>query len=156
VSDSQREHSLSLNTLNCQCEIHKEIFMYLKTAFISALPAFGAILVACTMFAGNVAAQDQEFPVDYRVNARGLDLSQPAGAHVLYSRLQHAAEVVCTHGMRVDLVPLADPKGCYERALGAAVRTANSIQVTKVYLATHTVQEAAARGIDVRVQIAAK
>jgi UrcA family protein len=145
-----------MNPIFCQREIRKEIYMNTKTAFRSALPVMGATLVACTMLAGNAAAEDQEFPVEYRVNARGLDLSQPAGANELYSRLQHAAEVVCTHGMRVDLVPLADPKGCYERALGAAVRTANSKQVTKVYLATHTVQEAAARGIDVRVQIAAK
>jgi UrcA family protein len=130
--------------------------MYIKTAFKSALPVLAATLVACTMFPGGATAADQEFPVDYRVNAHGLDLSQPAGANELYARLKHAAEVVCTHGMRVDLVPLADPKGCYEQALGAAVRSANAKLVTKVYLATHTVQEAAARGIDVRVQIAAK
>jgi len=130
--------------------------MYSKIDFGNALPVLGAALVACTMLAGDAAAADQEFPVEYRVNAHGLDLSQPAGANELYARLQHAAEVVCTHGMRVDLVPLADPKGCYEQALGAAVRTTNAKLVTKVYLATHTVQQAAERGIDVRVQIAAK
>jgi UrcA family protein len=156
VTNSEPEGSLLLSPIYCQREIHKEIYMYINAAFKSALPVLGATLVACTMFAGDVAAKDQEFPVDYRVNARGLDLSQPAGAQELYARLQHAAEVVCTHGMRVDLVPLADPKGCYEQALGAAVRTANAKLVTKAYLATHTREEAAERGIDVRVQIAAK
>jgi hypothetical protein len=50
----------------------------------------------------------------------------------LYSRLQHAAQVVCTHGMRVDLVPSRDPQGCYEKALGNAVRAANLKLLTQV------------------------
>jgi UrcA family protein len=130
--------------------------MYTKTTFIGAVPALGAALVAFTMLAGAVSAKDQEFPVDYRVNAHGLDLSQPSGAQELYARLQHAAQVVCTHGMRVDLVPAADPKACYEQALGAAVKSANAKLVTQVYLASHTSQEASARGIDLPVRIAGK
>jgi UrcA family protein len=136
--------------------MHKEIHMYSKTAFISACPVLGAAIVACTLFAGDAAAKDQEFPVDYHVSKSGLDLSQPAGANELYARLQHAAQVVCTHGMRVDLVPVSDPKGCYEQALGDAVRTVNVKLVTKVYLATHTSEEAMARGIDMTVRVAGK
>ena len=127
-----------------------------RTVLMNALPAIGAMLIACTMLAGGAMAKDQEFPVDYRVNARGLDLAQSAGAQELYARLQHAAQVVCTHGMRVDLVPTADPKACIEQALGNAVRTANVKLVTQVYLASHTIQEAAARGIDLPVRIATK
>jgi UrcA family protein len=145
-----------MNAIFYHRTFHKEIHMHRKTSFISALPALGAGIVACTIFAGSVSAKDQEFPVDYRVNARGLDLSQPAGAQELYSRLQHAAQVVCTHGMRVDLVPSADPKACYEQALGAAVKSANAKLVTQVYLASHTIQEASARGIDLPLRIAAK
>jgi UrcA family protein len=135
--------------------IHEEIHMYTKTAFMSAWVALGAAAVAGTLFAGSVAAKDQEFAVAYKVSTQGLDLSQPAGAHELYLRLQHAAEVVCTHGMRVDLAPLADPKGCYERALADAIRSAKVPLLTQFYLATHTLQEAAARGIDVPAQVAA-
>jgi hypothetical protein len=62
----------------------------------------------------------------------------------LYSRLQHAAQVVCTHGMRVDLVPSRDPQGCYEKALGNAVRAANLKLLTQVYLETHTLRQAGA------------
>ncbi|HEY3654999.1 MAG TPA: UrcA family protein, partial [Steroidobacteraceae bacterium] len=91
-----------------------------------------------------------------QVSTQGLDLSQPAGAHELYTRLQRAAQVVCTHGMRVDLAPSPDPRECYEKALGNAVRAANLKLLTQVYLASHTLQEAAAHGIDVPVQIAAK
>jgi UrcA family protein len=140
----------------CQRETHKEIHMYTKTAFMSAWAVLGAAIVACTLFAGDVAAKDQEFPVAYRVTTRGLDLSQPAGAHELYSRLQHAARVVCTHGMRVDLKPVTDEDACYEKALGDAIRSVNLPLLTQVYLETHTLREAAARGIDVPVMIAAK
>ena len=127
--------------------------MYIKAVVMIAWPALG---VACTLFAGNVQAKDQEFTVAYRVSAQGLDPTQSAGAHEFYSRLKHAAEIVCTHGMRVDLKPVADPKGCYEKALGSAVRSANLKLVTQVYLQTHTLQEAAAFGITVPVQVAAK
>jgi UrcA family protein len=130
--------------------------MYTKTAVITAWPVLGAAVLACALFAGDVAAKDRESTVAYQVTTQGLDLRQPAGARELYSRLQHAAQVVCTHGMRVDLAPSPDPQGCYEKALGNAVRSANLPRLTLVYLATHTLQEAAARGIGVPEMIAAK
>jgi len=130
--------------------------MYTKGVVVSAWPVLGAALVACTLFAGNVAAKDQEFTVAYRVSTQGLDLSQPVGAHELYSRLMHAAQVVCTHGMRVDLKPVTDENACYEKALGDVIRSVNLPLLTLVYLETHTLRQAAARGIDVPVMIAAK
>jgi len=130
---------------------------YIDSASLRAWSILGAAIVACTFIAGSVAAKDQEvFTVAYRVTTRGLDISQPAGAHELYSRLQHAAQVVCTHGMRVDLAPSPDPQGCYEKALGNAVRSAHLPLLTQAYLETHTLREAAARGIDLPVMIAAK
>jgi UrcA family protein len=129
--------------------------MYTKAAVISAWPVLGAAL-ACALFAGNVAAKDQEFTVAYRVSAPGLDLTQPAGAREFYSRLKQAAQVVCTHGMRVDLKPVTNENACYEKALGDAIRSVNLPLLTQVYLATHTLQQAAARGIEVPVQVAAK
>jgi len=128
--------------------------MYTKTAVIRACPVLAAAVVACTLFAGKVAAKD--VTVAIQVSTRGLDLSQPAGALEIYTRLKHAAKVVCTHGMRVDLQPSPDPEGCYEKALGDAIRSAKVPLLTQAYLATHTLREAAARGIDVPVQVAAK
>jgi UrcA family protein len=122
--------------------------MHSKTAFMSARAILGATAVAATLFAGSVAAKDP-VSVTYRVTTHGLDVSQPAGAHEFYLRLQHAADVVCTHGMRVDLAPIPDPQGCSEKALGEAIRSAKLPLLTQVYLATHTLQEAAAHGIDV-------
>jgi UrcA family protein len=156
VSNSQCEHSLSMNPNHCQREIHQEIHMYTKTDFFSVWPVLGAALVACTLFAGSVAAKDQEFTVAIHVSTQGLDLSQPAEAQKLYWRLLRAARVACTNGYRVGLAPSDDPQGCREKALGNAVRSANIPLVTQAYLATHTLREAAARGIDVPVQMAAK
>jgi UrcA family protein len=127
-----------------------------KAVVMSAWPGLGAALVACTLFAVNAEAKDHEFTVAYQVSTQGLDLRQPVGAQQLYSRLKHAAQVVCTHGMRVDLTPVTDEKACYEKALGDAIRSINLPLLTQVYLVTHTPQQAAARGIDVHVQVAAK
>ncbi|MGO9949891.1 MAG: UrcA family protein [Steroidobacteraceae bacterium] len=129
--------------------------MNTKTTFMSARAVLGAAAIAGTLFAGSVAAKGQEFTVAYKVSTQGLDLSQPPGARALYNRLKHAAEVVCTHGMRVDLAPLTDPKGCYERALADAIRSVNLPLLTQLYLETHTLREAAARRIEVPEQVAA-
>ena len=130
--------------------------MYTKTAGMSARSVLGAAAIACTLFAGNVVAGDHGVTVAIHVSTQGLDLSQPAGAQMFYTRLEYAARVVCTHGNRVGLQPSPDPKSCYEKALGDAIRSANMPLLTQVYLATHTLREAAARGIDVPVQVAAK
>jgi UrcA family protein len=127
-----------------------------KTAFTSAWAGLCAAMAACTLFTGDAAAKDPEFTVAYQVSTQGLDLNKPSGARELYSRLKHAADVVCTHGMRVDLAPPSDPKACYEQALGQGVRFVKRPLLTQVYLETHTLREAAARGIDVPVQWASK
>ena len=130
--------------------------MYTKTAGMSARSVLGAAAIVCTLFAGNVVAGDHGVTVVIHVSTQGLDLSQPAGAHQFYRRLQQAARVACTHGNRVDLAPALDPAGCYAKALGDAIRSANVPLVTQFYLVTHTLGEAAARGIDVPAQMAAK
>jgi UrcA family protein len=128
--------------------------MYSKLAVMSSWPVLGAAIVACALFAGDAGAK--EVNVAYRVSAMGLDLRQPAGAKEFYGRLKKAARIVCTHGNRVDLQVSADPEGCYEQALGDAIRSANVSLLTQVYLETHTLREAAAHGIDAPVQVAAK
>jgi UrcA family protein len=130
--------------------------MYIKTTVITAQAVLGAAALVCTLFAGIVAAKDHMVTVTVHVSTQGLDLSQPTGAQRFYARLQHAAEVVCTHGNRVDLAPAPNPKACYEKALGDAIRSAHVPLLTDVYLETHTLGEAAAHGIDVPAQMAAK
>jgi UrcA family protein len=130
--------------------------MYTKTAVMSARYLIGAATVACTLFAGSVVAKDDAVTVSIQVSTQGLDVSQPRGAQKLYWRLQYAARVACTHGNRVGLAPSPDPDGCREKALADAIRAANLTQLTQVYLASHTLREAAAHGIDVPVQMATK
>jgi UrcA family protein len=136
--------------------IHEEIHMHTKTALMSARCVLGAAAVAWTLCAGSVAAKDHVVIVAVHVSTQGLDLRQPAGAHEFYTRLQHAAWLVCTHGNRVDLAPAPDPERCYEKALGDAIRSVNVPLLTQAYLETHTFRETAAHGIDVPAQIAAK
>jgi UrcA family protein len=139
---------------NLSTRIHEGIHMGTNRVFVSAFPVLGIAVAACMLCAGGVSARD--LTVAFQVSTKGLDLRQPAGAHELYSRLQHAAEVVCTHGMRVDLQPSPDPEGCYEKALGDAIRSVNLPLLTQVYLETHTLRQAAARGINLPVIVAAQ
>lgn len=102
-------------------------------------------------------ARDHSVTVVLHVSAKGLDLSQPADARTFYSRLANAAAwIACTRGNRVDLLPVDDLKGCYEGALGRAIRSAKQPTLTQIYLATHAPQEAAAQGIHIPAQLAAK
>jgi UrcA family protein len=116
----------------------------------------GAAALACICFAGNASAEEHVVPVSVPVSSQGLDLSKPEDAKTFLVRMQNAAWVVCTRGTRVDLKPSDDLKGCYEQALGDAVRSVNMPMVTLSYLATHTLQQAAAHRIQVPAQFAAK
>lgn len=130
--------------------------MYTPAALMRAWLTFGAALAACALFAGDAEAEDQEVTVAYQVTTKGLDVRQSAGAHELYSRLRHAARIVCTHGMRVGLRPATDEDACYEKALVDAIRSVHLPLLTQVYLETHTLRQAAAGGIDVPMMIATK
>src|ERR1700681_2266947 len=115
-----------------------------------------ALIAACGVLSAPVQAKSQEVTVKITVSTAGLDLNQPAGAREAYARLQRAAGIACTHGMRVDLQPPASFAGCYEKALGDAVRSARRPQLTMVYLATHATRDAAIYGIEIPVHLAAE
>jgi UrcA family protein len=115
-----------------------------------------AAVAACAILSGPVQAKEYIVDVKVAVNTAGLDLKQPADARELYRRLQKAANIVCGHGNRVDLQAVPDFAACYEQALGDAVRSANRPQLTLVYLRSHTIQDAATRGIEVPALVAAK
>jgi UrcA family protein len=130
--------------------------MHTGKAAMNALSVLGAAAVMCTFIAGNASARDGDVTVAIQVNAQGLDLSQPAGAKALYLRIENAAYIACTRANRVGLAPASDQYGCYETALGDAVRSVNVPLLTQTYLATHTVREAMVHGITVPAQMAAK
>jgi UrcA family protein len=120
-------------------------------SMLSAAAAVGVFSIA-----GSVAAKDKIVTDSVRVSPAGLDLTQPPDARTFYTRLEDAAWIVCTRGTRVGLLPPENQFKCYQNALGEAVHASNKPLVTQIYLATHTLQEAAAHGIDVPAQVAAK
>jgi len=126
------------------------------TRFTGGWSLLGATALACTCLTGNVAARDHNVTDSIAVSTQGLDLSKPDDARTLYTRLRNAAWVVCTRGTRVDLVPLENPMGCFEKALGNAVRIARTPLVTQLYLQTHSLKDATDLGIEIPAQIAAK
>src|SRR5215472_4090808 len=130
--------------------------MYAKAAVTSVRLFVGAASVVCTLFAGNVVAEDKIVTISVPVSSTGLDLSQPADAQRFYTRLKNAAWSVCTRGTRVDLLPVYHLQDCYEKALGDAVHDSNTPMLTRIYVETHTLREAAAHGIGVPAQVAAK
>jgi UrcA family protein len=135
--------------------LHEEIRMYAKTTFLRTRPLLGAVL-ACMLFSGALAAQDHNVTVALPVSAKGLDLTRTTDAQTFYTRLKNAAWVACTRGNRVDLAPVDDFKGCYEKALGDAVRSAKTPLVTQIYLSSHTIREAVAHGIEIPAQMAGR
>jgi len=115
-----------------------------------------AAVAACAVLSGPAQANDHSVTIRLPVSVAGLDLSQRAGAGELYGRLKEAARTVCGSGNRVGLEPVTDFKSCYEKALADAVRSVNRPQLTIAYLTTHTLQDAAAQGIDAPRLVAAK
>jgi UrcA family protein len=131
--------------------------MNMKASILRAKPIVClAALAACAVLSGPANADGREVTVKISVSPAGLDVSQHSGAQRLYWRLQHAARYVCTRGDRVALEPSSNPEACREEALAEAIRSANLPLLTQIYLATHSLQEAAARGIEVPAMIAAK
>jgi UrcA family protein len=130
--------------------------MYAKSAVTSARLFVGVATVLCTLFAGNIAASDHYVTVAIHVSTKGLDLSRPADVQTFYTRLQYGAWVACTHGAKVGLAPVEDLQGCIEQALGDAIHSAKMPTLTRIYLETHTLQAAAAHGIEIPAQVAAK
>ena len=130
--------------------------MSTKTGHIGARSVLVAAVTAVTFLAGNAVAHDRTSVESIQVSTQGLDLNRAADAQVFYTRLQNAAWVVCTRGIHVALVPVDDQKACVETALGDAIRSAKVPMLTQVYLGMHTLQEAAAHGIKLPSQVAAK
>ena len=124
--------------------------MVMSSGLVLALALAGALVTA------NAVASGPARTVSVHVSSKGLDLSRPADAQKFYWRLQAAARAVCTNGLQVGLQPVDDPQGCIEQALGEAVHAAKAPNVTQIYLAHHTLLEAAAHGIEDPAQVAAK
>ena len=119
-------------------------------------PLWGVAALLCSLSCANALAAGHAVTDTIQVSTQGLDLNRPSDALRLYTRLKDAAYVLCTRGTRVGLAPVDDFKDCYETTLGNAIRSAKAPMVTQMYLQTHTLRDAIARGIEIPAQLAAK
>jgi UrcA family protein len=130
--------------------------MYTKLAATAAQAILGYAAVSGTSFAGDAATvTGHDVTVAIRVSTEGLDLNRSAEAQVFYAHLKNAAWVACTRGDRAGLLPVDDVKACVDASLVGAIRAAKTPTLTRIYLATHTPQEAAAHGMGASAQVAA-
>lgn len=116
----------------------------------------GAVALSC-LFAASVAhAESTMITVGIHVDARGLDLTQEEGAQKFYRRIKYAAWVACTRADRVALTPVDDPVQCTDQSLSRAIRSISVPALTRIYLETHTLQQASVAGISVPLAASAK
>jgi UrcA family protein len=117
---------------------------------------FAVAAVSCAFLATPTLAGDRAVTVRIPVTTQGLDMAQPSGVRALYQRIRVAAQIACTHGNRVGLDPAESVRSCYETAVGHAIREFGIPELTRVYLAKHTIQDALNYGVTVPEQIAEK
>jgi UrcA family protein len=94
-----------------------------NTARAAAFLLCGAIAL-CTVQVTAQAADDA-LP-SKRVSYADLDISKPAGAKVLYGRIQSAAKQVCAFSGYKDLGAMQRVNGCVDRAINTAVKQVDS------------------------------
>src|SRR5438105_13348257 len=110
--------------------------------FVASL---ASVAILCCALPITAATSDgRAVTVEIHVNADGLDLSQEAGLRKFYQRIKYAAWVACNHANRVSLAPVDDPQKCADQSLATAVRSTTSAALARIYLETHTLQQAAA------------
>jgi UrcA family protein len=104
--------------------------------------AWTAIGIATTsLLAINAHAADDLHAAPQRaVDYADLDLSVPADADRLYTRLQNAAKRVCGRIDIRDLRRTIKQRECYQESLAAAVATVNHNSVTALYKADKSIK----------------
>jgi len=115
-----------------------------------------AAAVACTALSSSIQAHGHEVTVMVPVSTAGIDLREPDSVRKLYGRVKLAARAACGQGPRVGLQAPPSFVACYEKALADAVRSAHLPQLREVYLATHTLRDAATYGIEAPERMAAQ
>jgi UrcA family protein len=96
-----------------------------------------------------LSADDHDVTVAIHVDAQGLNLSNEGDVRKFYQRIKNAAWIACTRANRTGLSPVDNPAKCADASVANAIRSASMPALTELYLETHTLQQAAALGIDV-------
>ncbi len=122
----------------------------MNTSILHTSTALAAVLATLGMsaaLADPAGATDHRVAIHIVASGAGLDRSRPSDVREMYRRVARAANIACGHGNRVDLEPVGDFAGCVDRAITAAVRSANLPALTEVYLAHHGSPDAADHGV---------
>lgn len=90
--------------------------------------------VASSTASADADRADQREVSKVTVPIRGLNLSQPNDAAILYQRLRNAARQVCAEHGRRDMAARRDERRCEEIALENAVRWVDQPHVTAAHL----------------------
>ncbi len=94
-------------------------------------------VMAVMMALASVAVQATETavgePRQRVVPYSDLNLSNPAGAAVLYKRISHAAHVVCALPQPWDGVMVARMRNCVRTALARSVSHVNAPELTRLF-----------------------
>jgi UrcA family protein len=99
----------------------------------------GALTLSALQATALSATRAEDDPPTQRVNYADLDISKPAGAKVLYSRIVAAARRVCElHGYK-DLTTMHWVQVCTDHAIDNAVRDVDSpaLSALRPGIATH-------------------
>jgi UrcA family protein len=109
--------------------MNKTIRMNIYTAVYCALGT-AAFCAATT-----VALADEQTPPTETVKYADLDISQSAGAQVLYHRIQAAAREVCPlTSNTIDMVTAEH--ACINKAIDDAVKSVNAVALTQLRFGT--------------------
>jgi UrcA family protein len=129
--------------------------MFTQSLVRSTGLAFIVVAAACAFLPGTAQSHAQIVTLQTSVRTVDLDLSQPTDLRELYHRLQNAAGALCD-SRRPDVRSFVPEKGCAERVLAGALRSINRPGLTMIYLETHTLREAADRGIEAPALVVTK
>jgi UrcA family protein len=115
-----------------------------KSCLIRALGLSTAIVFGAGAAGVSAGAADSQFVSDgmnrYVVRFPDLDLTKVDGAAVLYSRLSHAAGIVCSSLQSRDLTINAMYRSCVSHAIAAAVTRVDRPMLSQ-YHESHTQRE---------------
>lgn len=104
-----------------------------RTSLHAAIYCLCGATSLCALQATAVAADDT-LPTR-KVSYADLDISKPAGAKVLYRRIEAAARQVCVSDASRDLRAAEQQRACIDRAIEGAVKGVNSIALSDLHSA---------------------
>jgi UrcA family protein len=92
----------------------------------------GATTVCALQATASIVEDD---PPTRRVSYADLDISKPAGAKILYRRIEAAAQEVCVFDTIKDLGAAQRQRTCINRAVDNAVKGVNSVALSELHAA---------------------